>query len=274
MKTSWWLGAVGALILAAGFSGAFAQGPPEKKEESSAQKKKDENFTELRDRRNKMLSEIPKLEQEIQKLQYQKDDFARYTYQKQSYEQQIKRDKEQIASLQEALKVATPAEKKTLQEQLKKRESGLKYDEDQIESYKLKLNYSEAKVKSINDDLDKKQKEMARNRSELEAVETLISDMLDVMRPKQDFKYNMSKIFAVLVAIVIVGFFAISFYDLDVRRAIFSGTAGIQFVTLFSVVIAIILFGIIDILEGKELAALLGGLSGYILGRATSEKKT
>src|SRR6476620_2525461 len=51
------------------------------------------------------------------------------------------------------------------------------------------------------------------------------------------------------------------------RRAIFSGETGIQFLTLFSVVIAIILFGIINILEGKELAALLGGLSGYILGR-------
>lgn len=52
-------------------------------------------------------------------------------------------------------------------------------------------------------------------------------------------------------------------------RQIFAGQAGIQFVTLFSLVIAIILFGIITILEGKELAALLGGLSGYILGRAT-----
>ena len=55
------------------------------------------------------------------------------------------------------------------------------------------------------------------------------------------------------------------------RRAIYSGETGIQFLTLFSVVIAIILFGIINILEGKELAALLGGLSGYILGR-TSQK--
>ena len=33
--------------------------------------------------------------------------------------------------------------------------------------------------------------------------------------------------------------------------------------------IAIILFGITNILAGKELAALLGGLSGYILGRVT-----
>jgi hypothetical protein len=38
-------------------------------------------------------------------------------------------------------------------------------------------------------------------------------------------------------------------------------------------VIAIILFGITGILEGKELSALLGGLSGYILGR-TSDRPT
>lgn len=60
-----------------------------------------------------------------------------------------------------------------------------------------------------------------------------------------------------------------AYKDEKVRRAIFSHQVGIQFVTLFSLVIAIILFGIIDILEGKELAALLGGLSGYILGRST-----
>jgi presenilin-like A22 family membrane protease len=70
-----------------------------------------------------------------------------------------------------------------------------------------------------------------------------------------------------------VGFFVVAFRDEHVRQEIFSGQAGIQFVTLFSLVIAIILFGIIDILEGKELAALLGGLSGYILGRSTSATK-
>jgi hypothetical protein len=58
--------------------------------------------------------------------------------------------------------------------------------------------------------------------------------------------------------------------DLEAPRQVFSGRAGLQFITLFSLVIAIILFGIVEILEGKELAALLGGLSGYILGRSTS----
>ncbi|MGO6968124.1 hypothetical protein [Rhizobium leguminosarum] len=75
-------------------------------------------------------------------------------------------------------------------------------------------------------------------------------------------------IFAILVGGVIIGFFAIAFISPAVRDAIFTGESGIQFVTLFSLVIAIILFGVLKILEGKELAALLGGLSGYILGRA------
>ena len=57
------------------------------------------------------------------------------------------------------------------------------------------------------------------------------------------------------------------------REAIFTGESGIQFVTLFSLVIAIILFGVLKILEGKELAALLGGLSGYILGRGSRSQR-
>jgi hypothetical protein len=81
----------------------------------------------------------------------------------------------------------------------------------------------------------------------------------------------MSAVFAGLVALVIIGFFYIATKDEAVRRAIFSSESGIQFITLFALVIAIILFGIVEILEGKELAALLGGLSGYILGRGTAK---
>lgn len=84
-------------------------------------------------------------------------------------------------------------------------------------------------------------------------------------------KYTSSAtyVFGVLVGAVIVGFFLIAFFSAPVRTAIFAGDSGIQFVTLFSLVIAIILFGVLEILEGKELAALLGGLSGYILGRSS-----
>jgi hypothetical protein len=69
---------------------------------------------------------------------------------------------------------------------------------------------------------------------------------------------------------VIAGFFAVSF-DHRVRRAIFAGQAGIQFVTMFLLVSAIILFGIMGTLEGRELSALLGGLSGYILGHVSKQ---
>lgn len=87
---------------------------------------------------------------------------------------------------------------------------------------------------------------------------------------KNLFKLWMTAAFSGLVLVVILGFFVLSWQDQTVRRAIFSSQSGIQFLTLFSLVIAIILFGILEILEGKELAALLGGLSGYILGRVTS----
>jgi hypothetical protein len=105
--------------------------------------------------------------------------------------------------------------------------------------------------------------------NQMAAVDKELTRRLDLERPKQTFKLEMSAVFAALVAIVILGFFVMAYRDEQVRREIFAGQAGIQFVTLFSLVIAIILFGIIDILQGKELAALLGGLSGYILGRAT-----
>jgi small-conductance mechanosensitive channel len=91
-----------------------------------------------------------------------------------------------------------------------------------------------------------------------------------LLNPEQDFKRTMSLIFAGLILIVILGFFVIAFRDEKIRQTVFSSEAGMQFLTLFSLVIAIILFSITGILEGKELSALLGGLSGYILGRVTA----
>jgi hypothetical protein len=83
-----------------------------------------------------------------------------------------------------------------------------------------------------------------------------------------------STIFAILIGVVIGGFFLMAWIDDTVRRAIFSGQTGLRFVTLFSIVIAIILFGITGILQDKELAALLGRLSGYILGRYSAPKNS
>jgi hypothetical protein len=100
-------------------------------------------------------------------------------------------------------------------------------------------------------------------------IEKELDRRVDVEVPKQKFRTNMSIAFTVLVGMVIVGFYALAGIDQILRREMFSRQSGIQFITLFSLVIAIILFGITGILESRELSALLGGLSGYILGRST-----
>ena len=114
--------------------------------------------------------------------------------------------------------------------------------------------------------LAQKNEVLAKDKVLLQCIQSKISQLTS---PEQNFRTSTSWIFAALIGAVIVGFFVLAFRDEVMRRAIFSGETGIQFLTLFSVVIAIILFGIINILEGKELAALLGGLSGYILGRTS-----
>lgn len=109
--------------------------------------------------------------------------------------------------------------------------------------------------------------DLADKRDQLRCIE---KGLYSASSPDQTFKLVMSGIFAFLILAVIAGFYRLTGKDEQMRRAIFSGQEGIQFLTLFSLVIAIILFGIIGILQDKELAALLGGLSGYILGRYNS----
>jgi len=72
-----------------------------------------------------------------------------------------------------------------------------------------------------------------------------------------------------LIALVILGFFGIAVFG-EIADEIFKQQSGLQFITLFSLVISIVLFGILGILEGRELAALLGAISGYVLGRVSA----
>ncbi len=118
-------------------------------------------------------------------------------------------------------------------------------------------------------DLQIKQKDLDNKKTEMQNVRRALAS---IYTPEQAFKRIMSITFAALIGLVIIGFFFLSYLDGTMRQAIFSGETGIQFLTLFSLVIAIILFGITGILQDKELAALLGGLSGYILGRYSKPK--
>jgi len=115
------------------------------------------------------------------------------------------------------------------------------------------------------------EKELTETQNELNEKKALVvcirHRFSKITTPEQDFKTWMSLTFALLIFAVIAGFYVVLFRDKDAARTIFVSPEGIQFLTLFSIIIAIILFGISDILEGKELAAILGGLSGYILGK-------
>ena len=136
----------------------------------------------------------------------------------------------------------------------------------------LQERFDKAKEDDLTGAVTQQEAEVFTKQQLLASVEDTIQDLLNPDTAKQRFKSTVSMVFAALVGTVICGFFVIAFQDERVRQAIFSGQAGMQFVTLFSLVIAIILFGITSILEAKELAALLGGLSGYILGRVTAER--
>lgn len=116
------------------------------------------------------------------------------------------------------------------------------------------------KLQEAKSDLDKKR------RTEFN-VEQRIATLFDTSRDVNRFRASVTYTFAILVFLVVSGFYLIAWYKQGVAATIFAGEMGMQFVTLFLIVIAIILFGIMGMLEGKELAALLGGLSGYILGR-------
>jgi hypothetical protein len=101
----------------------------------------------------------------------------------------------------------------------------------------------------------------------LAVVDDAISRALVTSSSQNNFRTAMGAAFTVLVGLLIFVFYLLARRDSSLRRSILSGDIGLQFITLFSLVIAIILLGIMNILEGRELSALLGGLSGYILGR-------
>jgi hypothetical protein len=87
---------------------------------------------------------------------------------------------------------------------------------------------------------------------------------------QQEFRVTISICFAALIGILLIVFFFIVYKrsDVNLSKELLSGN-GLQFVTLFVLIIAIILFGILSILQGSELAAILSGISGYILGKGT-----
>lgn len=209
---------------------------------SSDQKPKPTDWAALRQERENLLREISDLEREISAIPEQID-------------VQSSLAQSNLQKAEEELKKAQAQGQAGGIERLQTTISRLKQEADDLKGV------AETR-RSKNQTLREKKEQLAR-------LDSRIGALLTPENLYQTFKMTMSGIFAGLVLVVMAGFFVIAWKDQTVRQAIFGGAAGIQFVTLFSLVIAIILFGITGILEGKELAALLGGLSGYILGRGT-----
>jgi prepilin-type N-terminal cleavage/methylation domain-containing protein len=221
----------------------------------SSQSKTESESPTLGDKTFVELTELRQaLEKEIQVLQIEVDGLSAKLQERESLE----REKSYLEKTYATLSPDTPS---ALKKAIKR----------QADEAKARLEIAQT-TQAKNDllrDLNEKKIVLDEKKHQKNKIEQRISELIDIEKPRQQFKTTMSIIFAALVGLVIVGFFITAWKDEKVRTAIFSGQSGIQFVTLFSLVIAIILFGITGILADKELAALLGGLSGYILGRGT-----
>ena len=110
-------------------------------------------------------------------------------------------------------------------------------------------------------------KELSATNAELLQVEYKINQLMIPKISQQNFMLWASIFFVVLMGILLMTFYYVVRNDVNVRLAIFGSDSGIQFIALFSIIIAIIIFGLTGVLEGKELSALLGSVAGYILGK-------
>ena len=136
-----------------------------------------------------------------------------------------------------------------------------KWEEYELAKATVKKKQLQASLANITKDLRKAQDKLSKNMS------------IDIA--EQNFKSSMSLLFAVIVGLLILLFFASVIFSRNSKlvNLLLTGS-GLQFVTLFVLIIAIILFGILGILEGKELSAIISGIAGYILGKSVTELST
>ncbi|MCB0713544.1 MAG: hypothetical protein KDD67_14550 [Ignavibacteriae bacterium] len=108
--------------------------------------------------------------------------------------------------------------------------------------------------------------------TDINRAKSTLDKNLSIELSQQGFKKSLSLVFAGLIGLLITLFFYVIFKsnDKETRDNLLSNN-GLQFVTLFVLIIAIILFGILSILEGKELAAIISGIAGYILGKGAAD---
>lgn len=206
------------------------------------------DFRPLFDERERLQDELQNLEDEIDRLA----DLLRDARKPQDLELAVKEFEKQIAD---------------------ESKKGAAADLQVIETYKNSLESTQLELKDAKREPELKQKkeDRVRKKQRLSQIDQKIAMLTDDKRDMSTFRAISTGAFSLLVAVVVGGFYLIAWFKDGIAAKIFSGEMGMQFVTLFLIVIAIILFGIMGTLEGRELAALLGGLSGYILGKASAK---
>ncbi|MDR2009318.1 MAG: hypothetical protein LBQ22_02410 [Bacteroidales bacterium] len=112
------------------------------------------------------------------------------------------------------------------------------------------------------------QENLERVQYDIFLCEQALNTALSPEFQQQNFRIWISLTFSMLIAVLLCVFFFIIFRRSDKSLAkLLLNDTGLQFITIFVLIIAIILFGILNILQGSELAAILSGISGYILGK-------
>lgn len=111
--------------------------------------------------------------------------------------------------------------------------------------------------------------------SDIESCKEAMDSALKTEDRKQKFTRTVA-IAGFSVIFLIIGLF---FYTMlargkaeDVARLI--GFTGLQFITLFAVIICLVIFGILSMIPGSELASILSAISGFILGKGNYERET
>lgn len=233
-------------------------------------------------KQEKLHKEIIEHQQWYADLDQQKQhkDFDKVLQEIQNIEQHITGVEQTLYELKQKqvmLDEADEAAKAQFAKALEQQNKLLAIHKEQLAAAEFRQDEATRSVHNSGNELDKIETEIQQKKEEASSlaaerfkVETQISELLNRDGLKNDFRVQISIAFTVLVGIVILGFYWLAIRKDEIAKNIFVGDKGIQFITLFLIVIAIILFGIMGTLEGRELSALLGALAGYILGKTTT----
>lgn len=164
-----------------------------------------------------------------------------------------------------------------------------RYHDGDINCFKTGSLVDNINKKDLNLVLDfyvyEKQKALALNKSiinvkkDIAACEESIDTVLDPAADKQSFRSTVTIVFGTLVFILMLLFFGIIYFkrvDDNYKNGLLN-PHGLQFITLFIIIITILLFGILEIAKGSELIPIISSIAGFVLGnealRRNQEKK-